>query len=104
VQWWKVSRLQLRPNLNKHRMIRTQVYLTKEQKRAIELWAKREKKQEAVLVRELLDAGLKATSRAHTSNAGQALLDLAKLGKKLGMTGPTDLSTNLDDYLYGDKE
>jgi hypothetical protein len=85
-------------------MIRTQVYLTEEQKRAIELRAKREKKQEVVLIRELLDAGLKLSSKAHHSNADQALLDLANLGKELGMTGPTDLSTHLDDYLYGDKE
>lgn len=85
-------------------MIRTYVYLTEEQKRDIELQAKREKKQEAVLIRELLDAGLKVSRHTRRSNAGQALLDLAKLGQRLGMTGPTDLSTNLDDYLYGDKE
>jgi hypothetical protein len=85
-------------------MIRTYVYLTDEQKRDIELQAKREKKQEAVLIRELLDAGLKASRHARRGNAGQALLDLAAIGKRLGMTGPTDLSTNLDDYLYGDKE
>lgn len=85
-------------------MIRTYVYLTEEQKRDIELQAKREKKQEAVLIRELLDAGLKASRRVRRGNAGQALLDLTKLGKRLKMTGPTDLSTNLDDYLYGDKK
>lgn len=85
-------------------MIRTQVYLSEAQKRAIELRAKREKKQVAVLIRELLDAGLEASRRTRRSSAGQALFDLAHLGKKLGMTGPTDLSTNLDDYLYGDKE
>lgn len=85
-------------------MIRTQVYLTAEQKRTIELRAKREKKQEAVVIRELLDAALEASKATQKGNAGQALLNLAELGKRLGMTGPTDLSTHLDDYLYGDKE
>ena len=35
---------------------------------------------------------------------GEALLKLAARGQQLGMRGPTDLSTNLDDYLYGDKQ
>jgi hypothetical protein len=34
---------------------------------------------------------------------GEALLRLAQVGKKLRLTGPKDLSTNHDDYLYGDK-
>lgn len=33
-----------------------------------------------------------------------ALLALVELGKKYKISGPTDLSTNHDDYLYGDKE
>lgn len=33
--------------------------------------------------------------------AGDALLRLAKLGKDLKVTGPADLSSRLDDYLYG---
>lgn len=37
-------------------------------------------------------------------DARSALLGLAALGKKIGITGPKDASTNLDDYLYGDKE
>lgn len=34
---------------------------------------------------------------------GDALLRLAKLGKELKVTGPTDLSSRIDDYLYGGK-
>jgi hypothetical protein len=40
-------------------MIRTQVYLTEEQARDIKLRAKREKKREAEVIRELLSQGLK---------------------------------------------
>lgn len=34
---------------------------------------------------------------------GDALLRLAKLGEELHVTGPTDLSSRIDDYLYGGK-
>jgi hypothetical protein len=33
--------------------------------------------------------------------AGDALLWLAKLGEELNITGPADLSSRIDDYLYG---
>jgi hypothetical protein len=84
-------------------MIRTHVYLTEEQAQTIKLRSKQEKKPEAQLIRELLDAGLSA-GQAPRRSVGEAFLELAELGKKLGASGPTDLSTNLDDYLYGDKE
>ncbi len=85
-------------------MIRTQVYLTEEQARDIKLQALREKKREAEVIRELLDKGLRVTHAATGETTGHALMKLVDLGKRLGMTGPRDLSTNLDDYLYGDKE
>lgn len=81
-------------------MIRTQVYLTDEQARDIKLRALREKKREAVLIRELLDAGLNATASKPRRTAQEALLRLAKIGAK----GPADLSQRLDDYLYGDSK
>jgi hypothetical protein len=84
-------------------MIRTQVYLTEEQAQTIKLRSRQERKPEAQLIRELLDAGLSAGQMPRQS-VGDALLELAELGKKLGASGPTDLSTNLDDYLYGDKK
>lgn len=83
-------------------MLRTQIYLTAEQKRAIELFALHEKKPEAQVIRDLLDRGLEASTSL--PNAGTALLELAELGKKHQATGPTDLSTHHDDYLYGDKK
>jgi hypothetical protein len=84
-------------------MIRTQIYLTEEQNQDIKLRAKREKRREADIIRELLDRGRLTSQGKRQETLGNALLGLAALGKKLGMTGPTDLSTKHDDYLYGDK-
>jgi hypothetical protein len=86
-------------------MIRTHVYLTEEQAQTIKLRSRQEQKPEAQVIRELVDRGLTVHALgAKRKSTGEALLELADLGKKLGLTGPTDLSTNHDDYLYGDKE
>lgn len=85
-------------------MIRTQVYLTEQQSQTIKLRSRQERKPEAQLIRELVDAGLELRTHAKRQTAGDALLALVELGKKYQLTGPTDLSTNHDEYLYGDKE
>jgi hypothetical protein len=79
-------------------MIRTQVYLTEEQARDIKLRAKREKKREAEVIRELLSQGLKTKSSGRHESTGESLLRLATIGGK----GPADLSSRVDDYLYGE--
>lgn len=79
-------------------MIRTQVYLTEEQARDIKLLAKREKKREAEVIRELLSEGLKTTPSKRHESTGESLLHLAGIGGK----GPADLSLRVDDYLYGE--
>ena len=84
-------------------MIRTQVYLTEEQTQDIKLRAKRENKAEAEIIRELLDTGRKAVSNTTHESTGDALLRLAKLGEKLHVKSPADLSSRIDDYLYGDE-
>jgi hypothetical protein len=84
-------------------MIRTQVYLTEEQTQDIKLRAKRQDKAEAEIIRELLDIGRNASSRTHQESTGDALLRLAKLGEKLQVKAPSDLSSRIDDYLYGDE-
>jgi hypothetical protein len=84
-------------------MIRTQVYLTKEQTQEIKLRAKRENKAEAEIVRELLDIGRHASRSTHQESTGDALLRLASLGEKLKVKAPSDLSLRIDDYLYGDE-
>ena len=79
-------------------MIRTQVFLTEEQARDIKLRARREKKHEAEVIRELLSEGMKTSSRLIRESTGESLLRLAAIGGK----GPSDLSTRIDDYLYGE--
>ena len=85
-------------------MIRTHIYLTEEQDQLIELRVRRERRSKAEVVRDIVDRGLAVDASAPTRTSGQALLELAELGKQLNLSGPTDLSTNHDDYLYGDKE
>jgi len=84
-------------------MVRTQVYLTEEQARDIKLLAQRENKHEAEVIRELLDIGFDASRNTSRETTGEAMLRLAKLGEKLQVKAPADLSSHIDDYLYGDK-
>ena len=41
---------------------------------------------------------------ANHESTGDALLRLAKLGEKLQLKAPADLSSRIDDYLYGEKQ
>jgi hypothetical protein len=84
-------------------MIRTHIYITSEQAQDIKLRAKREKRRESDIARELLDRGRMVSQGKTKESLGEALLRLAQIGKKLRLSGPTDLSINHDDYLYGDK-
>ncbi len=85
-------------------MIRTHIYITEEQARDIKLRAKRERRRESDVTRDLLERGRFVTQGRKQESVGEALLRLAQLGKKYRMTGPKDLSTNHDDYLYGNKQ
>lgn len=80
-------------------MIRTQVYLTDEQAQYNKDRAQSEQRRQADVVRELLDRG-RLTSQTKT---GQGVADFLARLEALHLSGPTDLSTTLDDYLYGDK-
>lgn len=82
-------------------MIRTQVFLTEEQYRRVQLTAKKEQRPASEVIREALEKGLQTKQGAKT--AGDALLGLAALGKKLNFRAEPDFSAKIDDYLYGDK-
>jgi hypothetical protein len=84
-------------------MIRTQVYLTEEQARDIKLRAMRENKREAEVIRELLGKGLQYSASKQHESTGDALLRLARLGEELQVKAPADLSSRIDDYLYGEE-
>ena len=78
-------------------MLRTQVYISEDQRQAIKLLAQKEKKPEAQIIREALEDGL----LRRTTHAGvRGLQELVTLGEKLHAEGPADLSTNHDYYLY----
>jgi hypothetical protein len=79
-------------------MIRTMVYITEEQARNIKLRAKRENKHEAEVIRELLSEGMKTSTANVQESTGESLLRLAAIGGK----GPSDLSSRVDDSLYGE--
>jgi len=80
-------------------MIRTQVYLTEEQARDIKDRARREQRPDAEVIRELIEVGRRQIRISKQKPVAEMLSRL----EKLDLTGPTDLSTNHDDYLYGDK-
>jgi hypothetical protein len=82
-------------------MIRTQVYLHKDQVQEIAFFARKQKKEKAKVIRSLIQKGIEAEKDKQT--IGNALLELSELGKKLHLRGPKDLSTNLDTYLYEEK-
>jgi len=79
-------------------MIRTQVYLTENQARVIKLRARRENKHEAEVIQELLNEDMKKSASKAQESTGESLLRLAAIGGK----GPADLSSHVDDYLYGE--
>lgn len=61
----------------------------------IRLQAQQERKSQAEVVRELIQKGLEVQQ---PGGAGEALLRLATLGKKLRVRGPKDWAKNHDAY------
>ena len=80
-------------------MIRKHVLLPLPLDEQIKLMARKDHKSEAEVIRTLLESGLQ-TKHQQAASIGQALRQLAKIGKQAGATGPTDLSQNIDKYLY----
>jgi predicted DNA-binding protein len=76
-------------------MIRTQIYLPKTLYQDIDLIAKREKKPKAQVIRESIEKHVETTT--HQETLGEALARLSKHAIK-GL--PSDLSSNIDKYLY----
>ena len=81
-------------------MIRTYIYYPEELDKEIERFAAATKKSKATIIREALEEGL-LTIKKHKAGGAEALLKIAELGKRINATGPTDLSSNMDTYLWG---
>ena len=82
-------------------MIRKQIYLPEDLERRLSVASQQQQKSEAELVREALEEKLGAAAPV---SAGDALLKLAELGKRLDIRLPEDASAKHDDYLYGDEK
>lgn len=85
-------------------MQRISVHISDETKQRIDLAAKAKNKLESELIREALDAGLKAIYPK--SSSAQALLNFAKEAEKIPTKPgtPSDVSENLDFYAWGGKK
>lgn len=79
-------------------MIRKQVYLTPEIDRELVITARREGKAVAGVIREILQKSLKI-KKIRQQQSAAVLFRITGMVKK----SPGDLSSNLFDYLYGDK-
>lgn len=80
-------------------MLRTNVYLTEEQERAIRVRVTVTKKPKAEVLREVIDKGLR-TIPVQKSASAEGFLKLAELGKRFKGTAPKDLSINHDKYTW----
>ena len=81
-------------------MQRTHIYLPEELNREIGYLAKLRGTTKAEVTRHILAEGLKVVKPKKSSSA-LALVNIAKLAKKLHVKGPRDLSENHDYYTWG---
>jgi hypothetical protein len=90
-------------------MIRTQVYFPREELDLLRAAAYAKKTTVSGILRtithESLKAGIKGKSKVKKEQtAGQFLLSLANEAERLHIRGPKDLSTHVDEYLYGGRK
>ena len=78
-------------------MIRTQIYLDEHVHKDLVILAKQQKESMAKIARDILKEGIAKKRRIDTS--GKEVLKKLLAMKVSG--GPSDLSENLDHYLYG---
>lgn len=81
-------------------MLKTYLYIPDHLQEKISRVAKSQNKSKAEVIRQALEKGITAVQ--HQGNASaQALIKIAQIGEKYKPKGPKDLSTNLDQYLWG---
>lgn len=82
-------------------MHRTQVYFEPEVLETLREEAKRKKTTLASIIRAKVVKGIKRKpKKVKKMNAAEFLGDIAKLGKRLGVKGPKDLSQRIDEFVY----
>ena len=86
-------------------MIRTQIYLTQQQHNRVKALGLKERTSISNVIREAIDEKTARIFSTDTSkrnlSAGEWLLAQANWAEKKEMKGPPDLSSRLDEYLYG---
>lgn len=85
-------------------MIRTQIYLTPKQHSGLKKKAVSLNSTISDQIRRIVDEDLEGGEKSQPFNTGKWLLSMAKEAEKMGVSGPKDLATNVDKYLYGDKD
>ncbi|MEK7060993.1 MAG: hypothetical protein AAB931_00550 [Patescibacteria group bacterium] len=82
-------------------MHRTQVYFEPEVLEMLREEAKEKRTTLASVIREKVEKTIKKKRTAvKEKSAAEILLSIAKLGKKLGVKGPKDLSQRVDEFVY----
>ena len=81
-------------------MQRTQVYFEPEILEALKEEARRKKTTMASVIRAKVVQGIKKKQIKRKMNAAEAMDYIAKLGKRLGVKGPKDLSQRIDEFVY----
>lgn len=82
-------------------MQRTQVYFEPEILEILKEEAKYKKRTLASIIREKVEKTIKKRkTTVKEKSAAEILLGIAKLGKKLGVKGPKDLSQRIDEFVY----
>lgn len=81
-------------------MIRTQIYLTQKQHTTLKKKAHAENSTVSHQIRKIIEKDLKEKP-VEEFNSGKWLLSMAEEAEKIGASGPKDLASNVDKYLYG---
>lgn len=84
-------------------MIRTQIYLTPKQHSSLKKKANLENSTVSEQIRKIIEADMEDNKKQRI-NTGEWLLSMAKKAEKMGFSGPKDLSSNIDKYLYGKED
>ena len=87
-------------------MIRTQIYLPQQQHDRLKDLALKQRTSMSGVIRQIVDEKIDKSSQAASMkskrlNAGEWLLIQVNLAQKLDFRGPSDLASNVDEYLYG---
>ena len=80
-------------------MLKTFVYIPDHINEQLIAFAKHKKTSKADIIRTALDLGMKKMKKDMNTN-DYAFPKLWEIAKKYRLKGPTDLSTNHDDYLW----